>query len=420
MAVLAAGGSGRARPPDARAAPQRAPRLARRRRDATRPSSASPTSTGRAGSRVRINELILALADLLERRTPALDPSLTSSERTVELFLARLEDELERPWTLDTMAAECGLGRTRFAHYCERLTNVTAARVPRPPARAPRLRAARGGRADRDRGRLRVRLQLEPVLRDRLPALRGPRAARPRPACLTTIWLCTASRFSARSHVPSIAPPNHPDGSGFEGGCPKHVQENRGIDGGGGRARADRRGSHERVAEQQHGQEAHEGRDPGRRARASRGAAGDRRRQRRQPRVRAARLRGLGRLRRRAARGRRLRPAGAGVQVRLLRGELRADPRLARTRGRSSTAPTSSATRSTPARPRARRPARCSRSTSCSTRRCPANSQHQRLRGRGLRRHARRRASRSSSAAPAASPSRCSTRRPPARAPSSS
>ena len=74
---------------------------------------------------LRINELILALGDLLERRTPALDSSLTSSERSVELFLARLEDELERPWTLDTMAAECGLGRTRFAHYCERLTNLS-------------------------------------------------------------------------------------------------------------------------------------------------------------------------------------------------------------------------------------------------------------------------------------------------------
>ena len=74
---------------------------------------------------MRINELILALADLLECRTLALDPSLTSSERTVELFLARLEHELERPWTLEAMAAECGLGRTRFAHYCERLTNLT-------------------------------------------------------------------------------------------------------------------------------------------------------------------------------------------------------------------------------------------------------------------------------------------------------
>ena len=74
---------------------------------------------------VAINDLILALADLLERRTPALDPSLTSAERTVELFLTRLEHELDRPWTLDTMAAECGLGRTRFAHYCSRLTNRT-------------------------------------------------------------------------------------------------------------------------------------------------------------------------------------------------------------------------------------------------------------------------------------------------------
>ena len=53
----------------------------------------------------------------------------------------------------------------------------------------------------------------------------------------------------------------------------------------------------------------------------------DRRRQRRKPGGRAARVQGVGRLRRRAARGRRLRPDGAGVRVRLLRRELRADPR---------------------------------------------------------------------------------------------
>ena len=86
---------------------------------------------------VRINDLILALADLLECRSE--DPSLTSSERTVELFLARLEHELERPWTLDAMAAECGLGRTRFAHYCERLTNLT----PREYLSRLRVRRAR-------------------------------------------------------------------------------------------------------------------------------------------------------------------------------------------------------------------------------------------------------------------------------------
>jgi AraC family L-rhamnose operon regulatory protein RhaS len=88
---------------------------------------------------VRINELVLALTDLLEHRTPSLDPSLTSSERTVELFLQRLQDELDHPWTLDAMAAECGLGRTRFSHYCKRLTNLT----PRDYLVRARVRRAR-------------------------------------------------------------------------------------------------------------------------------------------------------------------------------------------------------------------------------------------------------------------------------------
>jgi AraC family L-rhamnose operon regulatory protein RhaS len=86
---------------------------------------------------VRVNELILAVADLLERTSPHLDPTLTSSERTVELFLRRLPAELDRPWTLDTMAAECSLGRTRFAHYCRQLTNAT------PREHLARLRVSR-------------------------------------------------------------------------------------------------------------------------------------------------------------------------------------------------------------------------------------------------------------------------------------
>ena len=101
-----------------------------------------------------------------------------ATERTVALFLVRLEHELERPWTLDAMAAECGLGRTRFAHYCERLTNLS------PREYLSRLRVQRA-RALLETGELNVteiayalRLQLEPVLRDRLPP--RPRRLAPR------------------------------------------------------------------------------------------------------------------------------------------------------------------------------------------------------------------------------------------------
>jgi AraC-like DNA-binding protein len=72
-----------------------------------------------------ICELLLALTELLERREPALDASLCSSERAVKLFLDRLPERAGEPWTLERMAAECGLRRTRFAHYCERLTNLS-------------------------------------------------------------------------------------------------------------------------------------------------------------------------------------------------------------------------------------------------------------------------------------------------------
>lgn len=73
----------------------------------------------------RVCELLLAVGELLEAREPALDTSLSSTERSVTLFLSSLRERAGEPWTLDAMAAECGLKRTRFAHYCTRLTNMT-------------------------------------------------------------------------------------------------------------------------------------------------------------------------------------------------------------------------------------------------------------------------------------------------------
>jgi AraC family L-rhamnose operon regulatory protein RhaS len=87
---------------------------------------------------LRICELLLAVAELLERRVPPLDASLSSAERAVAVFLRQeLPERVGEPWTLDRLAAECGLKRTRFTHYCERITNLapseylTAARVAR-------------------------------------------------------------------------------------------------------------------------------------------------------------------------------------------------------------------------------------------------------------------------------------------------
>ena len=52
-------------------------------------------------------------------------PSLSSSYRAVELFLATLKERLDEDWTLDLMANACGLGRSRFSEYCNQLTNMS-------------------------------------------------------------------------------------------------------------------------------------------------------------------------------------------------------------------------------------------------------------------------------------------------------
>lgn len=74
--------------------------------------------------KIVINELVVLLAELLESRNPQLDASLSGSERTVRLFLESLTRRLDEPWTLDSMAGACGLGRTHFSSYCRRLFNV--------------------------------------------------------------------------------------------------------------------------------------------------------------------------------------------------------------------------------------------------------------------------------------------------------
>ncbi len=84
--------------------------------------------------RVRINELFLMLAETLTRCKPKLDPSLTSAERTVGLFLTELrQNEAQRnhAWTLEEMAARCGLGVTHFVRLCHDITNRTPARYRR-------------------------------------------------------------------------------------------------------------------------------------------------------------------------------------------------------------------------------------------------------------------------------------------------
>jgi AraC family L-rhamnose operon regulatory protein RhaS len=79
----------------------------------------------RAGLKIAVNELLILLGGMLESTNPQLDKSLSGSERTVRLFLDNLHQRLDEPWSLESMAAACGLGRTHFSTCCRRTANVT-------------------------------------------------------------------------------------------------------------------------------------------------------------------------------------------------------------------------------------------------------------------------------------------------------
>ena len=77
---------------------------------------------------VYLNEIFLLLLELLQRSNIKLNPNLSSSQRTVELFLADITRSIENlsyNWTVKEMAEHCGLGTTQFIHCCKQLTNMT-------------------------------------------------------------------------------------------------------------------------------------------------------------------------------------------------------------------------------------------------------------------------------------------------------
>lgn len=75
-----------------------------------------------------INELFITVRELLEDHNVRLDARLTSTRRSVELFLNSLPEHLREDWTLDQMAYQCGLGATAFSNYCRQITNLTPAK----------------------------------------------------------------------------------------------------------------------------------------------------------------------------------------------------------------------------------------------------------------------------------------------------
>jgi AraC family L-rhamnose operon regulatory protein RhaS len=78
-------------------------------------------------SRLRqlVSRLLIDVLELLERQSVVLDEELSSARRSVQLFLGELDNYLDRKWTLGDMAESCELGRTRFAQYCQELTNMS-------------------------------------------------------------------------------------------------------------------------------------------------------------------------------------------------------------------------------------------------------------------------------------------------------
>ncbi|MCK4565506.1 MAG: AraC family transcriptional regulator [Verrucomicrobia bacterium] len=74
---------------------------------------------------VYINELFLHLLEMFRDQQVPRTKSLTDAQRSATLFLASLEGSLVEEWTLDSMAECCGLGVTRFVHYCRQITNQT-------------------------------------------------------------------------------------------------------------------------------------------------------------------------------------------------------------------------------------------------------------------------------------------------------
>lgn len=76
---------------------------------------------------IAINQLLIELLDVLADQQLEESSSLVSRRRTVGLFLHDLVENpasCEKPWTIETMAAECGMGITAMAKYCKELVNI--------------------------------------------------------------------------------------------------------------------------------------------------------------------------------------------------------------------------------------------------------------------------------------------------------
>ena len=80
---------------------------------------------------VHLSHLFLSLLESLRQQKVPLDPTLSTSQRTVDLFLTDLRTNpanLARSWSLREMARQCGVGTTLFVRHCRGITNASPAR----------------------------------------------------------------------------------------------------------------------------------------------------------------------------------------------------------------------------------------------------------------------------------------------------
>lgn len=75
---------------------------------------------------IKINDLLLSLLHLFQSQPIQSGELWTGSRQTVHLFLNRLAEDrnyVARPWSVESMGAECKLRPTQFVHYVKQLTN---------------------------------------------------------------------------------------------------------------------------------------------------------------------------------------------------------------------------------------------------------------------------------------------------------
>ena len=77
---------------------------------------------------LNLNELLILVLEMLRKQDVGLDVALTTASRTVKLFLEDLRnhpEHLANDWSVNSMAAQCGLGVTQFTNYVKALVGVT-------------------------------------------------------------------------------------------------------------------------------------------------------------------------------------------------------------------------------------------------------------------------------------------------------